>query len=222
MTNVNIFLALEGAFSPKRMQTYLDAAEGDQRTALQFYVRNARLGAAFHGPLQALEVALRNALHAQLEARYCSQWYTNSDVGLDSHAQDSVEGFFLRHDAAEQTPDNFVASMSLGFWVRLLGRGGRANGGRNANYDTTLWRPALRRVFPGHRRRDVHRRFDSLRQLRNRIAHHEPIFERDTNKDYDELLEAVGWISSDILEWIKRHSSVPDALQAPLSATIRF
>lgn len=221
MTDVNTFRALETAFSPERMQTYLDAAAGDHGTALQLYARNAQLGAAFHGPLQALEVALRNAMHARLEERYGSQWYTNPAAGLDSHATDSMVGV-LRRGPGVLTADQFVASMSLGFWVRLLGRGGWVNGGPKADYDRTLWRPALYNAFPGHSRREVQRRFDGLRQLRNRIAHHEPIIGRDLNKDHDDLLEAVGWISSDVRAWIERHSNLLDTLRAPLSAPIRF
>ena len=221
MTDVNTFHALERAFSPERMQTYLNAAGGDHGTALQLYARNAQLGAAFHGPLQALEVALRNAMHARLEARYGSQWYMNPAAGLDSHAHDSMAGI-LRRGAGVTTADQFVASMSLGFWVRLVGRGGWVNGGRKADYDRTLWRPALHRAFPGHPRRKVQRRLDGLRQLRNRIAHHEPIVGRDLNKDHDDLLEAVGWISSDVRAWIESHSNLRDALGASLSAPIRF
>ena len=128
----------------------------------------------------------------------------------------------LYRGAGVLTADRFVASMSLGFWVRLVGRGGSVNGGRKADYDRTLWRPALHRAFPGHPRREVQQRLDRLRQLRNRIAHHEPIFDRDLKKDHDGLLEAVGWISSEVRAWIELHSNLPDALRAPLSAPIRF
>ncbi|MXX88531.1 MAG: hypothetical protein F4213_19575 [Boseongicola sp. SB0677_bin_26] len=120
------------------------------------------------------------------------------------------------------TPGRFVASMSLGFWVRLLGRGSYINGGGKADYEKTLWRPALCKAFPGRQRRAVQQRLDQLRQLRNRIAHHEPIFDRNLTEDYALLLEAVDWISVDVRAWIETHSILPDALQAPLSDPIRF
>ena len=219
MTDVNTFRALQEAFSRGRMQTYLDFARGDREAALHHYARNAQLGAAFHGPLQALEVALRNAMHARLAARYGSRWYTVATAGLDRHARDATEAA-LNRGAAE--PGRFVASMSLGFWVRLLGRGGHIDGGRKADYERTLWRPALFEAFPGRSRRMVHRRLDRLRQLRNRIAHHEPIFDRDLREDYEGLLEAVGWISADVRRWIETHSLLPDALRAPPSTPVRF
>ena len=222
VTDVNTFYVLESAFSPERMQTYLDAAEGNHGNAPWLYARNAQLGAAFHGPLQALEVAMRNAMHIRLEERYGSQWCTNPDAGLDSKAQDIVARFL--RERRVQTPDQFVAAMSMGFRVRLVGRGGWVNGGRRADYDRTLWRPALHRAFPGCRRAEVHRKLNSLRELRNRIAHHEPIVGggRDPNCDHDDLLEAVGWISSDVRAWIEHHSSLPDTLRAQESAPIRF
>ena len=119
-------------------------------------------------------------------------------------------------------PGQFIASMSLGFWVRLVSRGGYTYGGRKADYERTLWRPALFKAFPGRPRRAVQQRLNHLRQLRNRIAHHEPIFDRDLREDYENLLEALGWISPDVRAWIEAHSLLPDALRAPLSAPIRF
>ena len=203
------------------MQTYLDAAHGDRAVALQHYTRNVQLGAAFHGPLQALEVTLRNTMHGQLATHYGSHWYMDPAPGLDSHARNAIDGQ-LRHSMGALTPGEFVASMSLGFWVRLLGRGSYINGGGKADYEKTLWRPALFKAFPGRQRRAVQQRLDQLRQLRNRVAHHEPIFDRDLTEDYALLLEAVGWISADIRAWIETHSILPDALQAPLSDPIRF
>ena len=221
MTDVNIFYALESAFSRERMRRYLDAAHGDRAAAARSYARNAQLGAALHGPLQALEVALRNAMHARLAACYGDRWYANPASGLDRHACDAVHGV-LKRGTGVPAPARFVASMPLGFWVRLLGRGGYIDGGRKADYERTLWRPALYKAFPGRPRRTAQQRLDRLRRLRNRIAHHEPIFDRNLEEDYEYLLEAVGWISPDVRTWIEAHSLLPDALRAPPSAPVRF
>jgi hypothetical protein len=65
------------------------------------------------------------------------------------------------------------------------------------NYEMALWRPALHRAFPNSRRRrvDVHKPIPALRDLRNRIAHHEPIFGRPLAAEYQTILEVTGWIS---------------------------
>ena len=178
-------------------------------------------GAAFRGPLQTLEVALRNAMHARLEARYGSQRHANPAAGLDGHAIDGMADV-LRRGAGVPIADQFMASVSPGFRVRLVGRGGWRNGGRMADCDRTLWRPAPCKEFPSHRRGEVQRKLDGQRLLRNRITNHEPIVGRDPDKDRDDLLEVLGWISSDVRAWVEHHSDLRDALRAPLSAPIRF
>ena len=62
--------ALSASLSPERLATYLRATQGVMDHALALHVRNAALGSAFFGPLQALEVALRNAMHRELSAAY--------------------------------------------------------------------------------------------------------------------------------------------------------
>ena len=108
-----------------------------------------------------------------------------------------------------------VAALSFGFWVSLTGSGGRLTSGSKANYEMTLWRPALRRAFP-HRekltRKQVHRPLNDLRTLRNRIAHHEPIFARDLAGDHERILDVAGWISPTMATWIEHHSRAYDLL----------
>ena len=52
---------LEAAVSPERLSTYLTAAGGDRKRALQLYTWNTEMSAAFYGPLQGLEIALARA-----------------------------------------------------------------------------------------------------------------------------------------------------------------
>ena len=71
------------------MSTYLRATGGDREKALHLYTWNTALSAAFYGPLQGLEVALRNALHRQLTERYGAEWYDNPAAGLDTGGLES-------------------------------------------------------------------------------------------------------------------------------------
>lgn len=69
--------------------------------------------------------------------------------------------------------------------IHHRGSGGRLESGRKANYEMTLWRPALRQVF-AHcatlTRRQAHEPLNDLRILRNRIAHHAPIFAAESDR----------------------------------------
>lgn len=220
---------LEISLSPERMSTYLAATKGDRAQAARLYTWNTAVSAAFYGPLQGLEVTLRNAMHAQLAAQYGLAWYDNRAAGLDrggleriARAKARVRGYTYSVEAP-----HVVASLSFGFWVSLLGPGGRiGDSGRKASYEMTLWRPVLRNAFP-HRnpltRKQVHSPLSSLRILRNRIAHHEPIFARNLTRDHQWILEVTGWISPGTRVWIEHHSRVTGLLAMPGDAVeMRF
>ena len=216
---------LEASLSRDRLSTYLAASGGDQVQALRLYTWNTAVSAAFYGPLQGLEITLRNAIHTQLSHRYGSFWFDNPDTGLDAGASTRINA--ARSDVdrsgAAPRPDKIVARLSFGFWVALTGRGERRTSGRKANYEMTLWRPALRNAFP-HRerlvRRQVHGPLIALRLLRNRIAHHEPLIKRDLSQDHELVLELAGWMSPAMRAWVEHHSRVPALLAEPEKATL--
>jgi hypothetical protein len=204
--------ALERALSPERLSTYLAAAGNDPAGALRLYVWNTRISAALYGPLQALEIIIRNAFHRELSAVYGPAWYDNPRLPLTpmAHARVAEAKETVRRTGRPPDPGRIIAELSFGFWERLLTHGppGRFN------YEMTLWRPALHRAFPNSRRRrvDTHRPLPGLRDLRNRIAHHEPIFSRDLATDHQTILDVIGWICTDTRAWVVHHSEVPAVL----------
>ena len=220
---------LEASFSPERLSTYLTVAGGDRERALQLYTRNTQLSAAFYGPLQGLEIALRNALHRQLTRLHGAAWYDNPAAGLDLGGLERIATAKTEIERAGQvvTPSRLVAALSFGFWVSLVGAGGRIDpDGSRATYEMTLWRPALRGAFPHRKpltRKHAHQPLNTLRKLRNRIAHHEPIFARPLLEDHQRILEVSGWISPGVRTWIERHSRVPLLLDASdIPAEVHF
>ncbi|XVQ83855.1 hypothetical protein ACQP2K_34245 [Microbispora siamensis] len=103
-----------------------------------------------------------------------------------------------------------VAELSFGFWVGLLGRGG------HNRYEMRLWWPALRYAFPGYNgpRRALHQDLDHLRTLRNRIAHHEPVFRRHLAADAATVERVVRYICPVTAEWLREHSRLEEVLRA--------
>ena len=220
---------LEASFSSARLSTYFRAAGGDWKKALHLYTWNTAISAAFYGPLQGLEVTLRNAMHRQLATCYGEAWYDNPGAGLDARCLVRIANAKTEVARAGNMPKSprIVAVLSFGFWVSLLGPGGRLDqAGRRGNYEMTLWRPALRGAF-SHRtpmtRKQAHLPLNCLRKLRNRIAHHEPIFARNLLEDHQRLLDVTGWISPGARSWIEGHSRVAELLDASVYATdVRF
>ncbi|WP_275100178.1 hypothetical protein [Sedimenticola hydrogenitrophicus] len=211
--------ALESSLSPERIATYTRVVDGDRELAVRLYTWNTAVSAAFYGPLQGLEVAVRNAMHRELTIKYGDQWYDNEACGFDAGSKTRVDRAKLTLTRGRYLvdPPHVVAELPFGFWVSLLGKGGRGASPDTykKNYDMTLWRPALYKAFPHGGRRSraqTHGPLDYLRTFRNRIAHHEPIFNRHLEQDYRSILEVAGWICPDTADWIRHHSRVEELL----------
>ena len=70
--------ALKVSISSDRLATYLKAAGFDEDRALRLYLWNASIGEAFHLPIQAVEVGLRNCINFALCAEFGFDWWRNS------------------------------------------------------------------------------------------------------------------------------------------------
>jgi hypothetical protein len=49
-------------------------------------------------------------------------------------------------------------------------------------------------------------------RLRNRIAHHEPVYGRDLAADHARLLRILAIVSTEYADWVRQHDRVPDVL----------
>ena len=62
------------------------------------------------------------------------------------------------------------------------------------------------------RRGDSHLTLDRFRMLRNRIAHHEPIFKRNLTIDRDKICGLIGYIEPEARVWVMNNSQIPKIL----------
>jgi hypothetical protein len=53
-----------------------------------------------------------------------------------------------------------------------------------------------------------------LIKLRNRVAHHEPVYDRDLHADWARLLDVCTRISPVFADWVRQSSRVPAVLHA--------
>ena len=209
-----------------RLGSYLAATGGDLEAGIRLYDWNIRAGGSFHEDLGRLEVVFRNTIDAALVTYGSSQgwstvWYQRSQ--LFAHSAQARKGIHTaRSRAAEygrtethgrtETRGRVLAELNFGFWRYLC----------TASYLTSLWVPALAGAFPRHPevgnpravRADVEDRIQRLHYLRNRIAHHEPIHQRDLKRDLNDLTELAGWICTDTQIWITNESRTGAVLRA--------
>jgi hypothetical protein len=202
-------LVLRRYLSPERLAPYVVAA-GGLNAAEELYGWNLAVSGAFYEVLGAFEVTLRNALHAQLTEWHGERdgaWYRDPRRVLSEKSREDVQAARerVRRLSQPETPGRVVAELGFGFWRFLLA----------SQYERTLWTPHLRHAFPHLRpqsRREVHDRVARLNQLRNRVAHHEPIHSRDLARDHADLLVVAGWTHPTVAQWITGLSRVPIVL----------
>jgi hypothetical protein len=195
-------LALRSSISRERLQRYESIAAGDAPQALRLYMWNTALSESLYGPIQGLEVTLRNKIHERLTDPFGPRWYDDGRVGLQHTQQTQVlrAKNSLQHKGKPLDPPCLIAELNLGFWVGLFGGG----------YETHLWRPHLRKLFVHaprpFLRKDVHRVLNNIRELRNRVAHHEPILQRSLRQEHVLVLTTIGWLCTATTSWVAHQS----------------
>ena len=55
------------------------------------------------------------------------------------------------------------------------------------------------------RRKLIYEELEQIRRLRNRIAHHEPIFTRNLSDDYQKILSLVSYRCTTTATWLDEH-----------------
>jgi hypothetical protein len=205
--------ALRTSISTERLESYR-LQNGDDLSMITTYLYNIALCEALYSSLNFLEISLRNTLHYQIGNYYGSPaWYLLPGA-LETEQQRDLSKVTKRivSRGKAATPGRVVSELNFGFWVSLLSSG----------YETRLWRPnrasALKASFPNipkpmRQRTTIYKRYNELREFRNRVFHYEPIWNRPTLiQDYHDILEAISWISLETVALAEVLDRFPDLL----------
>ncbi len=191
-------ITLEKYLSAERLAAYYDLADRDKVRAIKLYEHNTECSEALYGVIQGFEIALRNAIHNEMVSALGANWYER--IKLQQYDKDLVSKAKkkIRRKKRAIGPSRVIAELTFGFWVNLFA----------AHYEKALWVKHLHLIcLPKMKRSNLYNRLLYIRALRNRIAHHERIVgNRDLPKDYQDVLDAIGWISPGIQSWV-RHTN---------------
>lgn len=174
------------------------------------YTWEAEIAAAFFPLLRHLERTLRHAMAEQLTTRFHrTDWWDHPEIDLHHVSRRKITAIqrkLARDRRRTPTAEAVQRELTLGFWVSLLGPGN--------DYETRLWRPTLRHAFPSYRgpRKPLHQNLDTLRELRNQVAHHEPIGSRPLAADRDSAYRILGYLSADVHDWAAAEDRIPQLL----------
>ena len=154
-----------------RLVAYRETTASDV-DALSLYQLNARLAGLMLETVGGFEIVLRNATaasiidHFQRDDWYRARVFTQK---LDVHRRKNIRDARKRLQDRCRKVDSgrIVSELTFHFWVALHER----------KYREQFWIRFLRKIWPdGEDVRKLHKDLLKIRDLGNRIAHHEPVF----------------------------------------------
>ncbi len=191
------------ALSDARLQPY-GMGSTNLGLALKNYQNNIRLSQALYALLQQFEVVLRNRIEEMLITKYGLGWFNDQRFTslLDHYGNNKIQETINTLHRSQKTINSgaIVAEMTFGFWIALLGR----------KYRSELWDKHNKIIFPfaTSTQRDlgkIYPQLQRIRDLRNRIAHHEAIWQ-DTQllQKYQSIKQLLTWMNPHAALWLER------------------
>lgn len=187
--NIASLSSVADTLTRSRLTKYLCATNFDLHKALHLYVLNAKVSASVMTDLHYIEVALRNKFDSELSILYGREWYKDAQFleiidGRCQHilqkAQRDARKHYPKHHPLP--PGKVIAELTFGFWHSLT----------DSKLEHKLWTPCLYKAFSPRKapkRSSCNQKLEKLRQLRNRVAHHEPIFHLDLLDAHARIIE---------------------------------
>ncbi|TOA99957.1 hypothetical protein CGK14_24310 [Vibrio parahaemolyticus] len=250
--------SIKSSLSVKRLTTYLTPPVGckTDEAALGAYLWNQEVSSVMGSVLHTIEISLRNAIYdsylnyvkkhiqagtAQTTAANIlgpvrgnpEMWFRMAFTKeTNKKAVDIINDVKkkLNTENKPKTPDNYIAKLTLGFWVSLVDKAYSINCPENTT-GLILWPPIRSDVFPNATRKgkplkinEIRDKLKDINTLRNRLAHHEPLWKADSqfdiksviNKvisDYQQCITVINWINpsmTKLLSMIENHNRIEE------------
>lgn len=199
------YSSLEQFLSEERLNKYLKYTDNDIKLAIKLYELNIEISQSLYLPLNYFEVFLRNYCNNKLVKEINNSWL-NSNILFGNNKEkekltfkkiEEVKLRIIKHkkenNILNYIPNNndIVSNLDLGFWTNLF----------CANYENTIWAPYLKHIFVGFQRKDLFKIINTIRELRNRIFHYEPIIfnQQYLEEQYNNIIAIIGFISNDTI-----------------------
>lgn len=203
---------IKNVLSETRLATFEDAITpvcpwSPLNSALALYAWNARISGAMLPPLHICEVVVRNAVSDAISAIYGPQWPWNPAFAGSL----PNKGKFKMRDHLESkryllTTGKIIPELAFNFWQKMF----------TERFDLQIWNAELFKTMPHldatwtvqHARGRIHNDLETIRRLRNRIAHHEPIFTRNLAHDFQQIKELIGFRCPHAAAWMLSQEQV--------------
>lgn len=199
----------EGIISTERMSRYLTACNANTRKSMTLYRKNLQISQEMFTIISCFEVALRNSIDKKCTSTLGNDWLRDgaNNGGIFDNAQCRVTKLNI-NEAINKLPQyshhKLVAELGFGFWRFMF-----------ASNQFNATNRILLRIFPSkpistptmqYNHTYIFNQLAQINNIRNRIAHHEPICfvsqqpikdSSFTIKHYHLILQLFQWMDID-------------------------
>jgi hypothetical protein len=212
-TDAALVAALSKSLHASRINRYKKAADDAGVSPLEYYAWNCELSEAFYVSLHFAEIVCRNAIHDALVFRSGTAWVSDSTFRkiIDHRFLDQLDTAIrdeTKQHGAFVSEHHVVSALTFGFWEHLTTK----------RFQRYLWPNGVRQFFPNAPQsvglKDIHDTIESVRRWRNRIAHHQAIFDKGPTRKHQDALSLIGWRCHDTAKWVSAASRVPQVIAA--------
>ena len=110
----------------------------------------------------------------------------------------------------QRTTGKVIPELKFAFWQSIF----------TSRHDQRFWNPYLTDLFPNmntsvsiqDRRKLIYDDLEQIRRLRNRIAHHKPIFTRNLSDDYQKILFLVNYRCTTTAMWLDEYQRATEII----------
>lgn len=208
---VGLLVQVVDLISVERLATFEGFTDTRER-AIALHHQTLQLGASLMSLIALLELALRNSTDQHLIEKFSDrQWLlpgraavplkpreTEAAAKAYDHARRAAQSKIIQQiklsgqSVPKLLPNPLVthgqvlSQTTFSFWRHLY----------SDEYEATLWKPALKRVFPNKslRRSELSKALAAVHEARNRAAHHEPIY----GTKLDEAIQALDFVRDNL------------------------
>lgn len=196
---------IELCLSSSRFKPYITHAGFNRQYAFNLYLYNARLSKSFLYPLHILEITLRNRMSAIFTNLFGKDWPVDLSFQNNLTPESLASLTTAIGRAKTQTTDSIVSTLNFDFWSNLF----------RSEYYNCFWQANLAILTPSWNLKiaTLRSRSRDLNFFRNRIAHHEPIYQENLIKIHKEILEMISWFCKDTSDWVGHFSTVNEVMR---------
>jgi hypothetical protein len=162
------------ALAPSRFERFSDTTDVDAIDAMCRYIWNLDLSVNLYRPLHFLEIGLRNSIHQTLTQGFGTEFWFDTPKLLLPEMTIKIANVRkdIQREGKVESADQIVSKLTFGFWTSLT----------TPYYRESIYFPYSKQIFPNltpaqRRRKEIANNLNDARKLRNRIFHHEPVWQ---------------------------------------------